>query len=171
MTQVRVDKVSDDKDRSLPVFTEFEKVADKIRLNAWKLFSRRGAQGGRELDDWLEAERAVCWPTAELKEHDDVYSLKIALAGFEPEEINVTATAGEVLVKAAHEQQTSAEQDDGLRWSEFHSNDVFRRVAFPQAVNLEDVTAKYRNGMLEIRAPRHLSAEEEVEKIEFDAPS
>lgn len=171
MSEIKVAKVASAKDRSHPVFAEFDKIADRIRLKAWKLFSRRGAGEGHALDDWLQAEREFCWPAAELTEHDDKYTLRVALAGFKRKEIEVTATAREVMIKAAHERESSGEEDSGLKWSEFHGNDVFRRVEFPAPVNLDEVTARYRNGMLEIRAPRHLRPEEAVEKIEFDAPS
>ena len=143
MSEVKVDKVTDASDRSLPIFAEFEKIADKIRLKAWQLFSRHGAREGRALDDWLAAERAVCWPTAELSEHNDVYTLKVALAGFRRSEIEVAATAGEVMIKAAREQQASGDEGRGVKWSEFHSNDVFRRVEFPEPVNVEEVTANH----------------------------
>ena len=35
MSQVEVQKVSDKGDRSLPIFSEFEKLAERIRLKAW----------------------------------------------------------------------------------------------------------------------------------------
>ena len=171
MSEVEVKKVSDASDRSLPIFSEFEKIADKIRLQAWKLFSHRGQSEGRALDDWLQAEREVCWPAAELTEHDDKYNLRIALAGFEPDEIKVTATPQEIIIKAAHEQRDSGEEDGGLKWSEFQSNDVYRRVEFPKRVNIDEISAKLRNGLLRITAPRQLTPEEAAEKIEFDVAS
>jgi HSP20 family protein len=171
MSEVEVRKVSDARDRSLPIFSEFEKVAERVRLNAWKLFSHRGDGEGHALDDWLRAEREICWPAAELTERDDYFKLKVALAGFEPKEIDVTATPTEIMIKAAHEQEDSGEKEDGLKWSEFRSNDVYRRIEFPSAVNTDEITAKFKNGLLQVRAPKHLTPEEAVEKIEFDAPS
>ena len=82
-------------DRSLPIFAEFDRIADRIRLEAYNLFARRGSGDGGALDDWLEAERNVCWPAAKLVERDGAFVLEVALAGFEPSEISLTATPRE----------------------------------------------------------------------------
>jgi HSP20 family protein len=171
MSKVNVEKVADEHDRSLPVFEEFEKIAEKIRLKAWSLFSGRGSQPGNELEDWLAAEREICWPTAELAERDEVYTIRIALAGFKSDEIDVTATPHEVLVRAEHRSDASGQEDDGVKWSEFRSNSVFRRIPFPERAEIDEIKASFRNGMLRIRAPKHLAPEEAAEKIEFNAPS
>ena len=171
MSKVDVEKVTDERDRSLPVFEEFEEIANQIRLKAWSLFSGRGLHPGSELEDWLTAERDICWPTAELSEHNDIYTVKVALAGYKADEINLTATPGEVMIRAEHRSDSSGEAGKGIRWSEFRSNNVIRRIPFPERVDVDDITAAFRNGMLRIKAPKHLTPEEAVEKIEFDAPS
>jgi HSP20 family molecular chaperone IbpA len=154
MSQIEVNKVPDTDDRSLPIFAEFERMADRIRLEAYKLFSHRGAEHGHALDDWLTAERAVCWPQAELVEADGEYRVKIALAGFDADEISVTATPYEIMVRAQHEQQQSSDDDAELRWSEFRSEDVMRRFEMPAAVEVRKISARLRQGMLEIPAPK-----------------
>jgi HSP20 family protein len=79
--------------------------------------------------------------------------VKVALAGFEPAEIAVTATPSEVIVKASHHRKSSEGTDTKVRWSELSSNDVYRRVPLPGAVDVEKVTATFKNGLLEIVAP------------------
>lgn len=157
MAQLSVQKVPTADDRSLPIFGEFEKLADRIRLQAYNLFSRRGGSAGHELDDWLAAEHEICWPAAQLVERDDAFSLEVALAGFEPAEVTVTATPREVIVKAAHKAEKSESKDEkgvALRWSEFRSNDVYRRVELPSDVDVDKVAANLQNGLLKIVAPK-----------------
>jgi HSP20 family protein len=157
MSQLTVQKVTAAGDRSLPIFAEFEKLAERVRLQAYHLFSRRGGSPGHALDDWLAAEHEVCWPAAQLAERDDAFSLEIALAGFEPGDIAVTATPREVIVKAAHKAEKTETKDDKgveLRWSEFRSNDVYRRVELPSDVDVGKVTANLENGLLKIVAPK-----------------
>jgi HSP20 family molecular chaperone IbpA len=156
MPRVEVQKVAAADDRTLPIFAELDRLTERIRLEAYNLFSRRGAGDGHALDDWLTAEREVCWPSAELCERQDEYTLKVALAGFEPGDVAVTATPREIIVKAAHkhEEKSTDAGDTRLRWSEFRSSDVFRRVALPASVDVAKTSASFKNGLLEIVAPK-----------------
>jgi HSP20 family protein len=169
MARVEIQRIAEAGDRSLPIFAKCDKIADRIRVAAYKLFSHRGERDGNALDDWLEAEREFCWPAAALSEHDDDYSLKIALAGFEPKEITITATPREIVVQATHEETVGGDDggDENLRWSEFRSNDVLRRVELPGEANVDAITASLKNGLLEIIAPK---ASEDRE-VELSVPS
>lgn len=173
MPELDVQKVPATDDRTLPIFAEFDKLADRIRLEAYNLFARRGAGDGHALDDWLAAEREVCWPSAELTEQDGRYALKVALAGFEPGEITVTATPREIIVRAAHkeEKKSAGDEETQARWSEFRTTDVLRRVELPVPVDLERITASFENGLLEIMAPQTQPALEPATKIEGSTDS
>jgi HSP20 family protein len=163
MPKVQVHKVSEPSDRSLPVFAEFETIADRIRLQAYNLFAHRGGGEGHALEDWLAAERAVCWPAAELTETDGEYLLRIALAGFDAKEISVTATPREIMVKAAQKEEMSGGEEEKLQWSEFRSNDVFRHV--------DAISASLKNGLLEITAPKAEAGAQTAREIELSTPS
>jgi HSP20 family protein len=170
MPQIEVKKVPAAGDRSLPIFEELDRLTERIRLEAYKLFAHRGASDGHALDDWLAAEREVCWPSAELSEREGEYALKVALAGFAPADVTVTATPREIIVKAAHEHRASGDGET-LRWSEFRSNDVFRRVALPSDVDVEKTSASFKDGLLEIVAPKARTAVQQgaESKIEVNA--
>jgi HSP20 family molecular chaperone IbpA len=173
MARLNIQKIPTADVRNLPIFAEFDQLADRIRLQAYKLFSRRGAGEGHALDDWLAAEREVCWPAAELSERKGEFVLNVALAGFEPAEITVTATPREIMIKAAHkhERKSTGKGEPKLRWTEFRSNDVFRRVELPAAVDVDRVSAEFRNGLLEIAAPKAQSAAESPKQIEISKGS
>jgi len=158
MSQLKVQKVKEADDRTLPVFAELERLADRIRMEAYNLFARRGASEGHALDDWLAAERAVCWPSAELIEKDGEYDVKVALAGFEPSEIDVTATPQEIVVKASHKHEASSEEGATPKWSEFRSDEAFRRIELPGGVDVDKVAASFENGLLKIVAPKSEAA-------------
>ena len=159
MSKVNIDKVTSPDERNLPVFDEFREVTDRIRKRAFSLFSRRGYSVGSDLDDWLAAEREICWPAAEFVEEEDEFDMKVALAGFEPEDITVTATPNEMIVKASHTDERKKDEDrDGtkVRWSEFQSNEVYRHFAMPANIDVDKVQAKFDKGMLKIEAPKRL---------------
>jgi HSP20 family protein len=157
MSRLIVQKVPTVEDRSLPIFDEFNEVAERIRIRAYSLSKRRGFSEGHDLDDWLAAEREICWPSAELVEEDDFFEVKVALAGFDVEDISVTATPNELIIKAARsvdEQDSSDTEGARVRWSELSNDDVYRHIELPSNIDVDNVTAKFRSGMLEIEAPK-----------------
>lgn len=173
MSRLDVQKVRAADDRTPPIFAEFDKLADRIRVQAYNLFSHRGAGDGHALDDWLAAEREVCWPAAELAERDGEFVLNVALAGFEPGEITVTASPREILVRATHkhEQKSAGKGEPKVRWTEFRSDNVLRRVELPSGVDLEKISADFHNGLLKIVAPKAQPAVESAKKIEISTSS
>jgi len=157
MSKLNVEKVPSVEDRHLPIFDEFNEIADKIRVRAFNLFADRGFDVGNDVADWLQAEREICWPSAELVEDEDEYEVKVALAGFDRDDITVTATPREVIVKASHsDEQKKSGKEDGhkIHWSEFRSNDVYRRIPLPSDVDVSKIEAEFEHGMLEIEAPK-----------------
>ncbi len=157
MSKLRIQKVPKVEDRKLPIFAELDELADKIRVRAFNLFAGRGFEEGNDLDDWLTAEREICWPATELDEEDDEIEVKVALAGFEPEEIEITASPRELIIKASHREERKKPKSGklaGAHWSEFRSNEVYRRVPLPAEIDVAKVSAEFKRGMLEIEAPK-----------------
>jgi HSP20 family protein len=156
MSDIKVQKVADPERQKLPVFKEMESVLDRVRARAFEMFSGRGFGHGHDLDDWLAAEREICWPAGELVEQDKAYALNVALPGFEPADISVTATPHELIVHAKSEAESKKEEEvkkgQKLCWSEFRSNDVYRRVDLPRNVDVQSVSASLQNGLLKIVA-------------------
>jgi len=172
MSQLDVKKVAKPDDKSLPIFAEFEQLAERIRLQAYNLFAHRGAGDGHALDDWLAAERQLCWPAAELKERDGEYVLDVALAGFEPAEIEVTATPREIMIKGGHKsEQSGGGGKSKVRWSELRSRNALRRVGLPSTVDVEEISASLENGLLKIVAPKARAAGEATKQVEISSAS
>lgn len=164
MSKTTVEKVPSTEDRTLPIFAEFDKITDRIRVRAFELFSRHGFGDGHELEDWLKAEREICWPAAEFVEDDDAYTLKIALAGFDDDDITVTATPRELIVKATQDKLESSESGEDekavstVHWSEMHYENVYRHVDLPADVEVENVAAVFKKGLLTVTAPKAKAA-------------
>ena len=152
MSKLTIERVASREDRTLPVFAEIDAQMDRIRQRAYEIYCERGFDPGRDLDDWLAAEREICWPAAAFEDEDDEYEIKVALAGFEPEDITVTATPREIIVRAVHE--SDDEMQTGASWSEFRSNCVWRRFVLPEAIDPEEIEVEYENGLLEIEVPK-----------------
>jgi HSP20 family protein len=157
MTAVTVQKAAKEADRTLPVFKDIERLTHRIREHAFAVFAARGFQQDWALNDWLTAEREFCWPASELAESEKDYTLSVAMAGFKAEDITVTATPRELIVHGAVEETRTRKAkttEERVRWSEFRSNDVYRRVELPADILVEKVSARYEQGLLKITAPK-----------------
>lgn len=157
MSNVNVQRVSSTEEKKLPIFDELKEVTDRIRVRAFNLFANRGFGAGGDMDDWLTAEREICWPAAELSEEDDEFEVKVALAGFEARDITVTATPDELIIKASCEDKREGKDEDHgnrIRWTEFRGNEVYRQIPLPAPVDVARIEAKFEKGMLEIEAPK-----------------
>jgi len=165
MANVTIRKVPTIEDRRLPIFSEAERIMKEVSRRAFDIFTARGAGAGHALDDWLAAEREVCWPAGELVDRGKSYELSIALAGFEPQDVEVTATPREIIVHAKTKSERREERKEAeivVLWSEFGTNDVYRRVELSTEVDPEKVAATLDNGLLKVVAPK---AEMAVRKV------
>lgn len=169
MTDVKIQKVPTTDEKTLPLFAGFEEVVSRIRRRAYELCAARGFGDGAALDDWLAAEREICWPAVEMRDKEDHYLLEIALTGFEPDDLEVTATPAELIVKAAHEskREPAAARQGEIEWSESERTEVWRRVEFPARVVVEKVTAKFRDGLLKVVAPKADVSAQKPRKVDI----
>jgi HSP20 family protein len=157
MSAIDVQTATDEgKKPCLRVFKEMESVYDRIRMRAFDLFSRRGSGDGHALDDWLTAEREICWPAGELAEQSNAFTLDVALPGFESADVSVAATPHRLVLHAKSTTKIKtgkpAKEPRKVCWSEFLSNDVYRQVDLPKDIDPQSVTASLHNGILKIVA-------------------
>lgn len=163
MSNVTIQKVAKNDDRSLPIFRETEELLRRIRERAFALSIARGRRWATVLDDWLAAEREFCWPAAKLVERDKEFVLSLALPGFEPGNVAVTATPRKLIVHAKQEAAAQSKKDERCVWSEFRTNDVYRSIELDKDIDVESVSASLKNGLLKIVAAK-LSGVEQPSK-------
>jgi HSP20 family molecular chaperone IbpA len=154
MPQVAITKVNSAEKKTLPVFGEIARRLEAVERRAFDLFEKRGRELGHELEDWFKAEHELFGlHSAEFAEKEGAYEIGIALPGFDVKDVEVTATPNEVIVHAATEKQNKT-QKASVFCTEFDANDLYRRFEVPIGINVDQVTAKLNNGMLQINAPK-----------------
>lgn len=168
MSKLKVQKVREIDDRTLPVFAELDEWMERVSKRAFDLFATRGFADGRDFDDWLMAERQMCRPAAELSERGDDFVLTIALAGFKPSELAVTANPREIIVKAARKPK-KRDKTEKVRWSELRGDNVYRRIELPARIDVDEISAKFDDGLLRIKAPKESHGDEPDEQIEISS--
>jgi HSP20 family protein len=131
------------------------------------------------LDELLMERWAPFWPTLRIAEEllprvppVDVYEegnevvLKAELPGMKKEEIEVHVAGAEITFSGRKEKTEKLEKKDYHRYE--RSTGAFTRtVMLPAEVEIEKVTAKYENGVLEIRAPKAAPAKPAERKVEI----
>jgi HSP20 family molecular chaperone IbpA len=129
-------------------------LADEIRQRAFSRFERRGHTSGGDVDDWLEAEREIVWsPPSELIEGKKDFQARVALAGFDAKDVEVTA-APEALIIEAEKTHTHDVKEGNVHFCEFSGQKLLRRIDLPTAIDVDKVTASLDNGMLQVTAPK-----------------
>ena len=138
------------------VWDELQKMEERIMQRAFDIFLGNGSVFGRDLDNWLAAERELIWkPAVELTEKDNQFEVRVAVAGIDPKDINVEVTAEDLLVKGETktEKKEQKEQKGEVHTSEFQTGSLFRSIRFPKNVDPNKVKAEIKNGLLTVVAP------------------
>jgi HSP20 family protein len=149
------------------IFEELRAMHEKVMNRAYEIFRANGGIFGKELDDWLTAERELVWkPPIELEEKEKEFKLKIAAPGVEAKDLDIEVTPDDLLVKA--EVRRDAAKDKGkVHTNEFVSNNLFRAVRFPRKIDPERVRAEFRNGVLYVTA--EIAEEAKAKKVRIEA--
>jgi len=136
--------------KSESVFDELDRMNARILQRAYEIFEGNGQILGRELDNWLQAEKELIWkPSIELEEKDNKFLLQVAVPGVESKDIHIEVTTDEILVKA--ELPRKEKEDKGqVHTSEFAAGSLFRAVHFPKKIDPDKVKAEFKDGILRI---------------------
>ena len=139
--------------RTQSIFDELDKIHDQIVRRAYDIFCSNGGMFGKEIDDWLQAERELVWkPAIDLEEKDDEFLLQIAVPGVDPTNIDIEVTPEDILVKADLHHEHKEEKGE-VYACEFAAGNLFRSVHLPKKIDADKVKAEFKHGMLTLKAP------------------
>jgi HSP20 family protein len=89
----------------------------------------------------------------DLEDRGDELVLTGDLPGFEADDIDVRVKERTLHVAAEHDESTETEDSEYVR-RERRRTAVSRSVPLPDAVDTEEITATYNNGVLTVRMPK-----------------
>jgi HSP20 family protein len=94
--------------------------------------------------------------------------VRAEVPGVDPDkDVSVSIVDGNLEIKAERREKSEQKDKDSYR-SEFRYGSFVRRVALPEGVKPEDITASYKDGVLEVRTPVPAKAEQPpAKKIEI----
>lgn len=145
----------------MPFFVEFEKMFDHfaeisktISQRAFDFFKDRGGEWGHEVEDWFKAQSELLrFVPVEIKEQNGTMLVTADVAGFKPEEIEISVKDDMLMIRGKTEAREE-KKDENVFYSDFKSDRFFRRLNLPEHVNVEGAKAEIKDGMLNISLPK-----------------
>jgi len=138
-----------------------------VRYNPWHEMNSLQRQLNHLFDDALTPEN---WgdfgnlskvPAAELTETDDAVHLKLEVPGMEAKDLDVQVMVDRVAIAGERKSETKTEENGKTR-SEFRYGKFSRVIPLPVRIQNTNVTADYKDGILNLTLPK---AEEEKNKV------
>jgi HSP20 family protein len=93
-------------------------------------------------------------PAVDVYEKDNELVAKVELPGLEKDDIDVTFTDQTLTIKAEKKKQEEIKDENYHRVERVHGL-LRRSIELPAGVDVDHVKASFKNGVLEIRMPRH----------------
>lgn len=163
MANVAVEKCRESGKFPEALSAKMSAIIEDIRRRAFDLFEGRGGTIGQDLDDWLQAEQDVVWsPASELIENKSDFQLRIAVPGFDPKDLEVTATPNALVIQGEAAHTGESKEGSKVCFSEFSDQQMFRRIDLPSEIDVDKVTASMDKGILEVTAPKAASKQLKV---------
>jgi len=126
--------------------SEYESLQDQVNrffnlsLFRWPEFSSDTYEGS-----WV--------PAVDVVESENNYTIKADLPGLKKEELSVSVD-GDVLTIKGEKKEESESKEEGLIRRERSTGSFYRSVLLPNSVDVTQIKASYKNGVLELTAPK-----------------
>ena len=89
----------------------------------------------------------------DVEESENGYRVQATVAGFTPEQVDVSYSDGVLTIRAKKEKET-VENEKGYIRRERVSGNLFRQISLRGEVNASDIKASIENGILTIEVPK-----------------
>lgn len=120
----------------------------------------------QSLGNVINNDTSVLRPDVNVKETDDAYVLEVAAPGLEKSDFNIEVEDGGLTLSAERKKETEEKDEKYLR-REFQYSSFSRSFTLPDNVKLEDIEAKYTDGVLHVSVPKAQSTITQPRRIEI----
>ena len=140
-----------------------------VRYQPWNTMEQLRREMGRMFENQSSTEEGSNiatsdWtPAVDIKETEKEFLIHADIPGVDPDNIDVHMEDGMLTIKGDRESETKEERE-GYKRIERHSGSFYRRFSLPDTANADKISAKSKNGVLEITIPKQEKAQ--ARKIE-----
>ena len=138
----------------------------KLRYNPWQEMSSLQRQLNRLFDDALTFDNLGDFgnfskiPAAELTETEDAVHLKLEVPGMEAKDLDVRVMADRVAISGERKSEIKEKTRSEFRYGKFS-----RVIPLPVKIQNTNVTAEYKDGILNLTLPKAESEKNKVVKV------
>ena len=138
-----------------------------VRYNPWHEMNSLQRQLNHLFDDALTFDNLGDFgnfskiPAAELTQTDDAVHLKLEVPGMEAKDLDIQVMADRIAIAGERKSETKTEENGTTR-SEFRYGKFSRVIPLPARIQNTNVTADYKDGILNLTLPK---SEEEKNKV------
>lgn len=140
-----------------------------VRYNPWKEIDTLERRFNSLFDDflptrWRELTKFSGVPAAEISETDDAIHLKIEIPGMEAKDLDIQVTEDTVTISGERKSESTTEEK-GVTKSEFYYGKFHRLIPLPVNIENNNVTAEYKDGILNLTLPKSAAEKQKVVKV------
>ena len=140
------------------------------RYNPWQEMSSLQRQLNHLFDDlvtptkWDDFPNLAQAPAAELTETDEALHLKLEVPGMEAKDLEIQVTADSVSISGERKEESKS-KEKGVTRSEFRYGKFSRVIPLPVEIQNSNVTAEYKDGILNLTLPKSEAEKTQVVKV------
>lgn len=133
-----------------------------MSLIKWTPFMEPFSDMDKFLDEFGMDSKSNFMPAIDIYEKGNNLIAEMPVSGIDPDKVDVEITNNVLTVKGQTEKKSEVEEKNYFR-KEVKTGSFYRSVALPTAVNGDQASAEYANGILKITVPK--VKEEKSKKI------
>jgi len=145
--------------KNISLFDQMGETFNALTRRAYQIFESNGRAFGRDLENWLQAERELLQHVpVNVAESDEAFEVRAEVPGFNEKEIELGVESRRLTITGKRE--TKKEEKKGKKlWVESSSDQILRVVDLPADIETDKATATLKNGVLELTLPKAAKAQ------------
>lgn len=144
-----------------------------VRFSPFAELETVQSQMNRLLDEfasWQDEDKSAWRPAIELRNGDFNLTLKASLPGILADDVDVSLTRESVRITGEYKYNKQSEES-GVYHSEFRYGKFDRSIVLPVAIDHENVTADFTDGILTLTLPKIVPTSKKVVKLSLNKPA
>jgi HSP20 family protein len=122
-------------------------------MNQWRRDIERVFSGVEDVAARGEVTAAAWAPAVDVKEEHGAYVVRADVPGVDPKDIALDMENGVLTLRGERKSEVKEEKENYHR-IERVTGAFYRRFTLPDTADAESISAKYTNGVLEVRIPK-----------------
>jgi HSP20 family protein len=118
----------------------------------------------RFFDEDVKALKSYSRPLVNIKENEQAFVLEVAAPGINKSDFNIKVEKG-VLSISAEVKNESEQIETNYKRKEFNYSQFKRSFTLPENVNVDSISAEYKDGILLVSLPKSLNEKESLKQI------